>query len=178
MCSAHSRHVPAPTSKLAWNRLRLLALGLDGKLQAAPPRHVDPVPAAALHDLHLHVVARGASHHYTRRMEVDDNLSNHVHLAAVCARALGHGHLHCEDLPQEAADRVAVELHVGLLRAHAQPPVAPKRSVLTDAGSYPMSTSRLATFSTIGVGPQTYTMAICAFGHATPASITVPIPPR
>src|SRR5260370_3267686 len=175
MCCAHSRRVPAPTSKLAWNRLRLLALGLDGKLQAAHPRHVDPVPAAALHDLHLHVVARRASHDDAGRMEVDDNLSDHMHLAAVCACALGHGHLHGEDLAQEAADRVAVELHVGLLRRHAQPPVAPKRSVLTDAGSNPMSTSRVAAFSTIGVGPQTYTMGICAFGHATSASMALSI---
>src|SRR5216684_4180028 len=91
------------------------------------------------------------------------------------ACALGHGHLHGEDLAQEAADRVAVELHVRLLRGHAQPPVAPKRSVLTDAGSYPMSTSRLAALSTIGVGPQTYTIGICAFGHATSASMALSI---
>ena len=59
------------------------------------------------------------------------------------------GHLRREDLAEHARGSVAIQV------SHRTPPVAPNRSVFTRSGGWPMETSKLATDSTIGVGPQT-----------------------
>src|SRR6266566_9093562 len=101
-----------------------------GKLQAARPAEIDPVAATPVHDAQEDRFAVGASDHGSRRVDVDLDPADRIGRTAVPARGLGRGHLHREDLSQQTADRVAVELQLGLQHRHP-PPVAPKRSVLT-----------------------------------------------
>src|SRR6266851_5531741 len=91
---------------------------LGSELQAADPGQVQPVPAAALHDPHLDLAAGRASNDHAGRIHVDLDLTDRMHLLAARARALGGCHLHREDLAQQAADRVAIELQIGLLHGH------------------------------------------------------------
>src|SRR5439155_138543 len=103
---------------------------LTNALRSTPPRgHVRV--AAAADDANEHLAARRTAHHGARGVDVHVHTADGVDRAASSARTLGAGHLHVEDLRQQPADRVAVQLQVGLFDSHRrQPPVAPKRSVL------------------------------------------------
>src|SRR6202022_4136927 len=88
------------------------------EFEASDPAKVEPVAAAALDELHLHRTARWTSHDDARCIHVHDNLTDRMHRAAGRAGAHGGRHFHSEDLPQESADRIAIELQVGLLHGH------------------------------------------------------------
>src|SRR5262249_1450973 len=83
--------------------------------------------------------------------------------AARCATLSGFRHLDPEEFEHHAPDCVPVEPEVGR-RPH---PVAPNRSVLTDSGGYPSSTSPSAAASTKRVEPQMKTCGCSAAGQAT-----------
>src|SRR6185312_13280471 len=73
-------------------------LRLGGKLQAADPGQVEPVPPTALDDPHEHLPTGWTAHHGTGCVHVDVDPAHGVDLAAPGARGLRRGHLHGEDL--------------------------------------------------------------------------------
>src|SRR5918993_3035366 len=114
------------------------------------------------------VVARGAAHYGTYLAHVS-------HLGADLSRCAATGaggpcscDLQGEDLCQYACRGVAVEP----VFVHGYPPVGPKRSVLTRAGSWPNPTSVVATASTSGVGPHTKASDLSSGEKATSPSIS------
>ena len=84
--------------------------------------------------------APGAAQHVAGGARVGEQGAERRDRAALGAAAAGGGHLGAEGVDHQAADGVAV--NVGVV-AHHGPPVGPKRSVLTVAGSWPSSTRAL-----------------------------------
>jgi hypothetical protein len=119
------------------------------------PAHAPEMDAGAFpdHDRHDRHVAAGWAAHDVASAPVDPHRAKGVHRPARGAAAARVGHLASEDLDQQAAERIAV--HVNRIGHVVHPPVGPKRSVSTRAGSWPSSTSADATASTRPVGPQT-----------------------
>src|SRR6266851_496948 len=109
---------PMPSPSPLWGEGLGVGRESGRELQAADPGQVQPVPAAAFHDPHLHLAAGRASDDHARRIHVDLDLTDRMHLEAARAGALGGCHLHREDLAQQAGDRVAIELQIGLLNGH------------------------------------------------------------
>src|SRR5215210_2662157 len=96
------------------------------------------------------VVARGAAHHRAYLAHVGHLGADLSRRAAMGAGGPGRGDLEGEDLGKYPRRCVSVEP----VFVHGYPPVGPKRSVLTRAGSWPSPTRSVATVSTSGVGPQ------------------------
>ena len=119
------------------------------------PAHAPEMDAGAFpdHDRHDRHVAAGWAAHDVARAPVNPHRAKGVHRPARGAAAARVCHLASEDLDQQATERTAVD--VRCIGHVVHPPVGPKRSVRTRAGSWPSSTSVDATASTSPVGPQT-----------------------
>src|SRR5918994_4452307 len=115
------------------------------------------------------IVARGAAHNGTYLAHVSHLGADLSSCAATDAGDPGRGDLEGEDLGQYACRSVAVEP----VFVHRYPPVGPKRSVLTHAGSWPSPTSVVATASTSGVGPHTNARGRSSGEKATSPSISL-----
>ena len=105
----------------------------EAQLEAADALQVEPDAALAADDPQEHGVAARAARDRPGGLGVDGERADLPYGSARAARRAGDGQVSDEDLAEEAADGVAVELQVGALHAHD--PLGPNRSVLTRLGS-------------------------------------------
>src|SRR5260370_35138667 len=131
-----------------------------------------------MHNTDDHVVAPGTAYDRPHPMHVGSKRRDRASCAALRTGHLGHSHLKRKNLAQNAAGGVAIQFLF-----HHEPPVGPKRSVFTRAGSYPSGSKPAAAGSTICVEPQMNASGCCSLGKATSCSSTLsilrryPVPP-
>src|SRR5260221_14617973 len=118
-------------------------------LKDAHGSHIQQVASPGMHDADEHIVAPGTAYDRPHAMHVSGEHRNGAGRFARRTGHLGHGHIKGKNLAQHAACGVAIQLLF-----HHEPPVGPKRSVFTCAGSYPSGRKPEAAASTICVGPQ------------------------
>ena len=116
------------------------------------------------HDAQRDVAARGAAQH-PARAPVRAMRADRVDRTARLAAPRRVGQLGAERLHEHAGEHVAIQVS-------SHPPVGPNRSAWIAAGAWPSPTSRSATASTNGVGPQTKTRGASATGGPTAVSIS------
>src|SRR5215216_4947484 len=165
-CGAEAPHFRGRRSRSVLTRCSALF-----ELQVFYALEIQPVTLRSVvlaGDADQGVVARGAAHHRTYLAHVSHLGADLSRRAATGAGGEGRGDLEGEDLGQYACRSVAVEP----VFVHRYPPVGPKRSVLTRAGSWPSPTRSVATASTSGVGPHTKARGLSSGEKATFPSIS------
>src|ERR671921_659868 len=164
-CGAEAPHLQGRRSRSVLTRCSALF-----ELQVLYALEIQPVTLRSVvlaGDADQGVVARCAAHHRTYLAHVAIRGAALPRRAATDAGNPGSGDFEIEDLVQSPCRGVAVEP----VFVHRYPPVGPKRSVLTRAGSWPSPTSVVATASTSGVGPHTKARGISPEEKATSPSI-------
>src|SRR3954470_11594851 len=163
------RRSPATTSASSSSTAVVTsASAMAGILRLEPDKAAESEARGAvpLHDHRQQRLAVAAAQHRARRLRlrVDVAGAERVDRAAARAPAARRRQLRHQQLRERSRQRVSVQPP---LFAHPVPPVAPKRSVLIRAGSWPSPTRASATASTKPVGPQTKVSGRCETGHAT-----------
>src|SRR3712207_1707416 len=141
------------------------------RAQLHQPRaaEIDPVALRPVRHPDQRFAAAGTADDRAYRRGVDQSRAYRADPVAVGADHFSRGHLEGEDLSEDAASGITVEVPV--VSGHVLPPLGPKRSVLTRSASCPSSTRADATDSTSAVGPQTKARGRSAGGQATSASM-------